>query len=545
MPSTETIIADARARRNRGNWDIHWDDLARVHLPRRLGFASQTIEGDKRTEELYDGTPMQAARGLANAYGGLIRPIGIDWFHLKFSDKADADNEAAVAWLDNFEKLLREAFENPRSRFAQATREADLDLVVFGTAILFTGIGETGDHLTFEAIHLKDGYPVFDARGNVVGMYRWKNPTLRQAEIEFGLENLSPASQKLILERKYEDRVEILHAVVRREEGFKGAAFAKGMPLASLWIEVEAEWTIKESGFQDIPFIVPRFDTSSGEEYGRSPAMIALPDSNTLQAMGETLLIAGNRAADPTILAPSDSFIDAPNMWPGGMAYYEADAVRDLGANPIRSLDIGANMPLTLQMQQDMRLQVFAAFMRNVLNLPVSGPDMTAFEVAERKEEFIREIGPIFAAAKSDYNQPLVEIPARNLLRTPGAVPPPPEGILSGGLRIEFEDPISRLRKQIDAAAASAWADRQLARAAVVPSAADVVNLDEVARFEAEAENLPDRVVQSTDTVRRTREDRQQAEQQQSEIDTAQQIAEVGATAGKIPGIEQATGGGQ
>src|SRR3546814_12833244 len=92
-----------------------------------------------------------------------------------------------------------------------------------------------------------------------------------------------------------------------------------------------------------MPYICPRWDTSSGEDYGRSPGMVALPDANTAQAIGETMLVAGQRAADPPILVPSDAFIDAPNTFPGGLGHYEADAIRDLGFDPFKVLDVGRN----------------------------------------------------------------------------------------------------------------------------------------------------------------------------------------------------------
>ena len=54
--------------------DQHFEDLARIHLTQRMGFVGTTVEGARRTENLYDGTPMQAERGLANAVGGILRP---------------------------------------------------------------------------------------------------------------------------------------------------------------------------------------------------------------------------------------------------------------------------------------------------------------------------------------------------------------------------------------------------------------------------------------------------------------------------------------
>ena len=61
---------------NKSEWHNLFEDLARILLPGRMGFASTTVNGDRRTDDLFDSTPMQAARGLSNAIGGLMRPEG-------------------------------------------------------------------------------------------------------------------------------------------------------------------------------------------------------------------------------------------------------------------------------------------------------------------------------------------------------------------------------------------------------------------------------------------------------------------------------------
>ena len=54
------------AKDRRSQFEQHWDDLSRVLLPRRQGFMETTYDGDQRVEDIYDGTPMQGARSLAN-----------------------------------------------------------------------------------------------------------------------------------------------------------------------------------------------------------------------------------------------------------------------------------------------------------------------------------------------------------------------------------------------------------------------------------------------------------------------------------------------
>ena len=141
---TEVLARWRGLRSNRSLWDQHWEDLARVQLPRRLGFVTAVIEGDRRTEDLYDGTAIQASRGLANQFGGKMRPEGKPWFFLKTAEDADMRDDEAKEWLADTEQRLRDAFDNPVARFRQASGEADHDLVVFGTAVMgiFEQVGQ-------------------------------------------------------------------------------------------------------------------------------------------------------------------------------------------------------------------------------------------------------------------------------------------------------------------------------------------------------------------------------------------------------------------
>ena len=531
--SDESRVKELLSRRQalksrRSLWSSHWDDLARVQLPRRLGFVTQTSEGDRRTEDIFDGTPMQAARGLANAIGGMIRPEGEDWHRIRTVEDSDEATDEAKDWLADTDERMRDAFENPKARMRQALGEADIDLVVLGTGVVFTGEGDT--NLLYQTLHLKDALPVFGETGNPEGMFRDRRFTVRQAVDRFGLDKLSETVKKLHELHKLDDYVNFVHVVVPRDEGRADALLARNMPWADLWIEVEAEKLTLAGGFHEFPFAVPRWDTSAGEEYGRSPGMIALPDSNTAQAIGSTLLIAGQRAADPPLAVPDDSTFDAPNTFPGGLAYYDVETARALGRIPIVPLDSGGNIPLTREMQNDTRDQIWNAFFRNILRLPLGGPQMTATEIIARKEEFIREIGPVFGRLESDYTAPIVERSFQIMLRA-DALAPVPEVLQGRSVRFEYESPVKRIRQQINAAAARAWAEEMTALSEFKPEALDLINVDALGRFAAEAAGLPNDIINGADEVARLRKERAEAQAAAAELEQIAQGVDIAQTA--------------
>ncbi len=548
------------AKDNRSLWNQHWEDLARVMLTRRLGFITATLEGDRRMEDLYDGTAIQAARALANTIGGMLRPEGEKWFGVKVSNTPLITPEGEILppptgdevddWLEDTAERMRAAMDDPRSRFRQATGECDLDLVVLGTAPMYIGEIVGQSRLIFQGISLKDGVPSFGEDGVLEAMFFSRRFTLRQAVKRWGAEKLSEATRrKLDDNKKLDEKIEFLFAVMPRKEVSRRArGFARTMPIADIVIEVEARHEVLVGGFHEMPYIAPRWDTTAGEDYGRSPGMIALPDANTSQAIGETMLIAGQRAADPALLTPSDAFIDAPNTFPGGLAHYEADAVRDLGFDPFKVLETGSNLPLTREIQNDTRLQIKSAFLRDLFKLPQPGEAvMTATEVNARLAEFIRELGPVFGRLESDYTAPMVERVFNIMLRADGLAPIP-EVLQGRGIVFEYESPVKKIRQLSAANAAREWVIDMAEMEQTKPGAMDIVNVEAYGRFRAEALGVPHELVNGKDeleAIQQARAEEQQKAEQMQQLEAATKVAGAlpdSVIEGAVQGVTEGTG---
>ncbi len=478
-----------------------YDDLANVMLTRREGFVSTTVDGDMRNEDIFDGTPMQGARSLANTTGAMIRPEGEVFTTVKTENKEDVQDDAAAEWLDDTTNRLDVNIRAPITRFRQSTGEVDLDLVVFGTGIIFNGISNNRQNLIFKSVHLKDGIPFFNEEGHAVGMYQTHNyPVWQLVERFKDVSKLHPDTQKLITEQKFDTKVKVLHAVVPREhQRFQNPVLARNFPWADMWIEFDKEHLIEDGGFNEFPFIVPRWNTASGEDMGRSPGMIALPDANTLQAMGETILVAGQRIADPPLMVPNDGAFNELNTYPGGVSYYDVETAVSLrGKNPFFPLVSGTNLPISRDMQSDVRTQVMNAFFKNILNLPIGSPQMTATEIIQRKDEFIREVGPVFGIFETDYNQPMAERSFNIMLRNGGFKPIPPS-LQGKRIKFQFELPVTKIRKQVQAAAARQWVLEQAELTQIEPSQRHLVNYEALGRFTHDALGLPHEIINSKD----------------------------------------------
>tara|TARA_R110001599_G_scaffold81469_2_gene219725 strand:- start:10661 stop:11419 length:759 start_codon:yes stop_codon:yes gene_type:complete len=209
-------------------------------------------------------------------------------------------------------------------------------------------------------------------------------------------------------------------------------------------------------------------------------------------------------------MAPNDGAFQEVNTFPGGMSYYDVETASQVGGNPFFPMISGANLPVTRDMQTDIRNQVAAAFFKNILTLPQNGPQMTATEIIQRKDEFIREVGPVFGRFETDYNQPVAERSFRLLFRE-DAFPEIPEALAGQDIKFTFDLPVNKIKKQVQSAAATQWAAEIMQMAQIAPEAKHMVNIDALARFKADAAALPHDIMNTAEEVQA----KVQAEQQQ------------------------------
>lgn len=539
-------VADLLARHRklkaaRRTWEQTWQELAEVLLPRRADFTVETtVDGERRTDNIYDSVPMQARRSLASAIDSLMMPRNVQWFHVRPRNEDLTADEEVMRWSELVSKRMFNAIYSKEARFIQRSGEIINDLVTFGTGVIFIGETKRPGNLLFRSFHLRDTLICESSEGVVDTVMITMKLSARQAAQRFGEENLGEKARDALRAGKTDQAFDYLWVVQPREDADRTKLGAMNMPWASVVIEMDSEKKVRESGFEEFPFAVPRWDTASGEVYGRSPGMLALPDAETLQAMGKTLLVAGQRATDPPLWVLGDGLMSAARTFPGGITYIDGAVARQFGRVPVGELQTSAQIPVGREMQNDLREQIWGAFFRNVLQLPVNAPRMTATEIIERKEEMLRSVGPVFGQLETDYPAVLTERVFGIMFRA-GAFPPPPEILLGQDIDFRFESPILRAKNQIETVGLA----RQLETLALLiqsqPEMMDNFDGDAIARATPLAGGFPHTwlvPVEQRDAQRQARAEAQQAQQM------AELANQVGGAVGKAAPLLQGAAGG-
>lgn len=547
MPTVADLKAKAEAiRRARAPYMDYYQDLAEIFLPDRANFTRQKQEGERIYEDIYDGTPRINARDLASALDGLLKPKTSYWFNVTTGDEDLDESDAVKRWLQVVRDRMWRAIYNPKAGFISRSSEVDNYLTVFGHGVLWTQENRNRNGFMFKAFHIRDVGFEEDSDGVVDTLAAEEFLTPAQAITRFGADNLheeiTKAARDINLQNTQFPFAQIvlpLHAYAADAIG--GRAF----PFKTCVLDLKHEQIVgnTKGGFHEFPAAIPRWATQPGSCYGRyAPAMIALPDALTLQAMGKTLLVGGERAADPPALIPSDIMISPMRTYPGGLSVFDPQPMIDMGANtPIFPWPVATQLPIGRDMQFDYRQQVEAAFFKNVLSLPIEGRQMTATEILERKEEFVRVLGPTFGRLEADYLGAVVER-CFGIMQRAGALPPPPEELADARPTFSFQSPIQRARHAIEVAGFGRAMEVLAPIVAMQPEIMDNFDGDAIARDAPDWSGMSSKWLRDQKAVEELRAARAESQAAMEEVAAAEPIsaalknvATAQATTGNVP----------
>ncbi|MEY3811700.1 MAG: Pelagibacter phage [Pseudomonadota bacterium] len=248
--------------------------------------------------------------------------------------------------------------------------------------------------------------------------------------------------------------------------------------------------------------------------------MTALPDVKMLNEMSKTTIKAAQKQVDPPLLVPDDGFILPVRTVPGGLNFYRA-GTRDR----IEPLNIGANNPLGLNMEEQRRNAIRDTFYVNQLMMQ-SGPQMTATEVVQRNEEKMRLLGPVLGRLQSELLRPLIDRTFAILLRKKLFKPAP--DFLSGvDIQIEYVSPLAKAQRSSELQSIMRAIEIFGSLAQVSP-VFDHINIDNLVTHLADIVGVPAKVLNSKAEVNAIRQQKQQQQDQQMQMQQMQQIAQAG-----------------
>jgi hypothetical protein len=519
--------------KDRDLWMDVWQDLARYNMPRKDTFYERVTQGEANDEWIYDSTPTHALELLASALGGLLTNPAMPWFTIVARSKEKAKSAEVRKFLEDARDEMLSIFNDEDTGFQQRVHEVYLDVALFGTACYYVE-SDKQNVARFETVPMSQIRVAEDFFGRVDSVYRETEWTVAQVCDEWGEDKVSDATRRKYWDGKLDEKVKVVHAVYPRKnpketkEGTVPAA--KDMPIAGVYLEKESKHVLEESGYLEMPYMVPRWSRLSGEVYGRGPGLTALSDVRVLHAMARTSLMAGEKMADPPLMVPDDGFLGPVRTGPAGLTYYRAGSTDRIEPLPI-AIDLSAAEAMMEQRRQSIR-RIYLGDM-----LQPEGPALTATEALIRQKEKMRVVGPVMGRLQTEFLAPLTERVFGIQSRNPDSVMAKmPQELVGQKWGVEYKSPIANLQREQEALG---FQEAMMALGPLIGESdpfgiMDNFDPDKIARSVTGIYGVPDSWLRPEEEVAAKRQADAQAMAQANAGQEAQQLVDAAGTLGGI-----------
>ena len=414
-------------------------EIADQFYPERADFTITRSWGTDFAANLMTSYPVRTRRDLGNQFSTMLRPTARPWFHVKrrFNEKETDDVKVALAY---FETVQRRAMYDPNALFTRATKEGDHDFAAFGQTVISVELNKRANGMLYRCWHLRDCCWQENEEGKIGFVARKWKPSAQELVRTFG-DKVHP-QVKIFNDKTPFEQIECRHFVTDADMYDDNAG---RYPRWSIWYDVGHQHLMAAVPLYNKYYAIPRWQTVSGSQYSYSPATVcALPDARLLQAMTYTLLEAGEKATNPPIVATKNVVRSDMALYAGGVTWIDEEYDERLGEalRPLNQDFRGFNFGV--QMNADTRAMLHSAFFLDVLTLPQRAPEMTAYEVGQRVQEYIRNALPIFEPLEMEYNAALCDM-TFDLLWRGGAFGAPqswPKELRGADIDFTFESPL-------------------------------------------------------------------------------------------------------
>jgi hypothetical protein len=517
-----------------------WQEQAENFYPERADFTVSRSLGQDFASDLYSSYPIVARRDLANAFSSMLRPRQRPWFKMRVVGDALEDNTEALSWLEMQTEVIRRAMYDPHAQFVRATKEGDHDFATFGQCVITPEWRPTMDGLIYRCWHLRD--VVWCENAQLAIDYTCRKWKVEAREYMKLFPKTGADQVRRIIDKEPYREINCRHIVIPSEDYDyvdKERKPRRDWPFVSLYVDEENEVVLNETGRPSLGYVIPRWQTVSGSQYAVSPAVVAaLPDARLLQAITLTVLEAGQKAVDPPMVATSEVVRSDINIYPGGTTWVDAEYDERLG-EALRPLNMDHRaLQYGVGMVADVRTMLSQAFYLNKITLPpVGGGGMTAYEVQQRMEEYVRTALPLFEPMEVEYNSALCEETLRMLMRANAFGPPEsmPEPLRGQEVEFEFDSPLNQANERSKSQAFVQASELLLRAAQVDPQSAKVLDIstafrDALRGIEAPADWIrpPEQVQEMMEAEAQAQQGAQVAQEMMTGATVAEQMGKAG-----------------
>lgn len=391
-------------------WNNHYQIIGEYIRIRKQNFTSTQVQGGFLVDDIFDSTAPMSNVKMAAAFMGALWPNGAKSMRI-VQPHAIAESPEIKEYFKEFTTRLSLAMDSPKSGLALSLDEYAQDQGAFGTCGVAVFEEADIDHpISYTTWDVKTMCIDENSKGVVDTVYNEKTYTVRDLVDKYGLKNVHENVRKAYDNMKYDDKVNVLHAIEPRIKRNKKKKGNKNMPYASYHIDLDNKFLMKESGFEEFPVIVARFSKCPDEKYGRSPSMLALPDILELNAIRESRMLAVEKNLDPPIMVYDDGSLGGGEIdTSAGSVTVVSVSGRISGQKPVEPLyTVGEMQSTQLHIEELKQTITQQYYLDRLLDLN-NETRMTLGEAQIRNKLRGDSLSAIFSRQELEFFTPLIE----------------------------------------------------------------------------------------------------------------------------------------
>lgn len=504
-----------------------WQQIADYFAPRK-DFTVTQNPMELRRRRLTSSVPAVAARRCA----GMLAAYLIDPAQPFIKPNAERGlvaagrepglGSAARDYLETIEWAVFDRMMLPKSGWLASVSRACLELVTFGTGVVWTG-RQRGFGPRYQARPLRSCWIAENDDGQVDTLYYeftlplWR--LMQRFPAAKGVDAWRDAA-----EAAQRQLVTLLHVVEPRMGGVKGAAAIR-KPFRECYVSLDKKVVLEESGYDSFPFSVPRLDVEPGSVYGTGLCWHVLPDAIALSALQQATENAVDLRVNPPLLYPARMFGKPLDRRAGAVNAYDAAGLGFQNAREaLQRLDVAGDANAGVEYQRLLIQNIEQGLFTDWMRLRESG-QMTAEEVIERRELRLRSMSSFIPGVDRDLMGNAADR-TLDVMFAEGQLPDPPEQLARAEVDWDYAGPLARAQMQRQAEGLGRLFNIALVAAKLDPSAPYVLAVDEGLRAVAEAYGAPIGSLRTREEV----EARRAADAERQDAADSAALAQQGAT---------------
>lgn len=521
--ATKIIRRQSQLESIRSTFEQQWQEIVEQIGTSPNNFNDNiNVPGVKTTQKVFDSTAAQAATKFVAALSSTLTPRSQLWHTLSPTNPNLDEIKEVQVYCDRIRTLLFAVRYDEEANFESQINECYDSLGKYGTACLFVD-DNPGKGIVYKSIPLSQTYVAENSSGKIDTVYRKFRYTAYAAYDAWG--DAVSDKIKTALETSPDTEFYFIHAVYPNEDYQDNKR--DSFKFYSCYVEVESKQIISEGGYRTMPYSVSRYYTEPNETYGRSPAMIVLPDIKTLNRLSKSNTKNTEKLADPVLLANDDAIINGFNLQPGAINY---GAVTADGRPMVIPLQTGSQIQVGIEREEQLRQAINEAFLVTLFMALVETKNMTATEVQYRAQEKGQQLAPVMGRQQSELLGPMIEREL-DILSQYDLLPPMPEVLqqLGAEIQIKYTAPLNSLMRASEAIGITNALQAAAGLAQFDPTALQIFDIPGCLREIADINGVPAKLVKSPEEV----EAMKQAQAQEAQLQQILQAAPVVAQTSK------------